>query len=172
MSLDISAQLSAIKKQLTEGNADAKAWSALWVISAVELTAEISASRDIAFLALGALRDAEIRRIAPSVDRNLRELVEGKESDLIAPLTPFMSPQSDSTNALICAVSVFVTILAEMGEQSAFRDCYDAIICVKRPTSKRILGWLQAESARRDLPWPPPRVERDYPALCAELIAD
>jgi hypothetical protein len=151
-------------------DADAKAWSVLWIISAIELTAMISKSQDIAYLALGAMRDPEIRNIAPSVFRNLRELVEGEESDMIAPLTPFMSPQSDSTNALICAISVYVTLLAEMGEESAFRDCYDACICVKRPTSKRVLGWLRAEGERRGHAWPPERVERDYPALCAELV--
>ena len=168
MSLDIQAQLSAIKEQLvTDG--DAKAWSALWIISSIELTAMLSKSKDVAYLALGAMRDPDLRIIAPSVGRNLRELGEEGEIGVIAPLTPFMSSQSDSTNALICAVSVFVTLLTEMDDGSAFRDCYDACIAVKRPTSKRVLGWLKAESERRGLAWPPPRVERDYEALCAEL---
>ena len=170
MSLGISAQLSALKKQLAEEDANAKTWSALWIISAIELTAMISESQDIAYLALGAMRDQKIRHIAPSVDRNLRELVEGEESEVIAPLTPFMSTQSDSANALICAISVYVTLLTEMGEQSTFRDCYDACISVKRPTSKRVLGWLRAESDRRGLAWPPERIERDYKTLCEDLV--
>ena len=170
MSNDIPAQLSAIKKQLAE-DADAKAWSALWVLSAIELTALISDSADIAFLALGAMRDPEIRNIAPSVGRSLRGLVEGEESGVIAPLTPFMSPQSDSTNALICAVSVYVTLLVEMDEENTIRDCYDAIICCRKTPSKRVLRWLQAESERRSLPWPPPRIKRDYPTLCV-ILAD
>jgi len=169
MSTDMYTRLDAFKRDLAE-KGDAGAWSKLWILGAIDLTAMISGSEDIAHLALGAFRDPELRGMTPSIHKNLREPVEEAEEDVITPTAPFMSPQSDSTNALICVVSVYISILVEMGEEHAFRDGYDALICVKRPTSKRVLRWLEAEAQRRGRDWPPARRERDYPALCAELV--
>ena len=169
MSSDIPAQLSAIKAELL-GGGNSKAWSTLWVIGAIEFTALIARSADIAYLALGAMRDPNLRGIAPSILRNLNHMVEGEEKGVIAALMPFMTQRSDATNALICAISAYVTVLCELDEESiVMREAYDAIICVKRPASKRVLGWLQVESERRGLAWPPPSVERDYASLCEEL---
>ena len=173
MSKDIEAELTAIKAQAQE-RGDAKAWSLLWVLSAIEITAIISQNTTLAYLALGAMREPAVRGIAPSVTRDLSRLVEG---DDVTEIVPFMSPRSDETNALICAVSAYVLILIMIeegrdGAHRVMREAYDAVISVKRPASKRIIGWLQAESKRRDLDWPPPREksDRDYKALCAELV--
>ena len=176
MSDTIKAQLSALKKQLVE-QADAKAWSVLWIVSAIEFTAMFARSSDVVLLALGAMRDPALRAIAPSILNVGEEAGEeaGEETGAITSLTPFVTRHSDAANSAICAISAYVAVLCELQPEESsliMREAYDACISTRRTTSRRVLGWLKAESDRRGLAWPPPRVKRDYASLCAVLAED